>query len=65
MSSIPFAEVNSPAGVGSRLAKLFQRLAGARVVDLCWHLPSGLIDRRYRPTLAEAEPGQSQPLRCK
>ena len=53
-----FAEVNSLAGVGPRLAKLFQRLAGARVVDLCWHLPSGLIDRRYRPTLAEAEPGR-------
>ena len=28
---------------------------GGRVVDLCWHLPSGLIDRSYRPTLATAQ----------
>ncbi|SMF70630.1 ATP-dependent DNA helicase RecG [Tistlia consotensis] len=53
-----FAEIESLPGVGPRLAKLFQRLAGSRVVDLCWHLPSGLVDRRYRPTVAEAEAGR-------
>ncbi len=53
-----FAEIETLPGVGPRLAKLFQRLAGPRVVDLCWHLPSGLIDRRYRPFVAEAEPGR-------
>src|SRR3546814_17250198 len=29
-----------------------------RVQDLWWHLPAGLIDRRYRPSIAEAEPGR-------
>ena len=53
-----FAPVTALAGVGPRLAKLFERLAGPRVVDLCWHLPSGLIDRRYAPKLAEAVPGR-------
>ncbi|MDF2096705.1 ATP-dependent DNA helicase RecG [Aquibaculum arenosum] len=53
-----FAEITTLPGVGPRLAKLFERLAGPRVIDLCWHLPSGLIDRRYRPSLAEAVPGR-------
>jgi ATP-dependent DNA helicase RecG len=26
-------------------------------VDLLWHLPYGLIDRRYAPTIADARPG--------
>ncbi len=53
-----FAEVTALPGIGPRLAKLIEKLAGPRVVDLCWHLPSGLIDRRYRPRLAQAEVGR-------
>ena len=53
-----FAEVSALPGVGPRLAKLIEKLAGPQVVDLLWHLPSGLIDRRYRPRLAEAEVGR-------
>ncbi|MFQ6018195.1 MAG: ATP-dependent DNA helicase RecG [Kiloniellaceae bacterium] len=53
-----FAPVTALSGVGPRTAKLFEKLAGAHVVDLCWHLPSGLIDRRYAPKVAAAEPGR-------
>ena len=53
-----FAPVTSLPGVGPRLAKLFESLAGPQAVDLCWHLPSGLIDRRYAPKLAEAIAGK-------
>jgi len=58
-----FAEATSLSGIGPRFGKLFQRLTdhgdgGGKVVDLLWHLPGGLIDRRYRPTLAEAVPGR-------
>ncbi len=53
-----FAPVASLPGIGPRYAKLVERLAGPHVVDLCWHLPSGLIDRRYSPKIAEAEPGR-------
>ena len=28
------------------------------MVDLCWHLPSGVIDRGYQPMVADAEPGR-------
>ncbi len=53
-----FAPVTALQGIGPRLAKLFERLAGAQVADLCWHLPGGLIDRRYAPKIADAEPGR-------
>ena len=53
-----FAPVESLPGIGPRTVKLFAGLAGERVLDLCWHLPSGLIDRRYTPSIAGAEPGR-------
>ncbi|WP_119458751.1 ATP-dependent DNA helicase RecG [Rhodospirillaceae bacterium SYSU D60014] len=52
-----FAPVTTLPGVGPRFGKLIERLAGPEVVSLCWHLPSGLIDRRFAPTLAEAPAG--------
>lgn len=51
-----FAPLTSLAGVGPRYATLFEKMAGPHVVDLCWHLPSGLIDRRYAPKLADVAP---------
>ncbi|MEO0034993.1 MAG: hypothetical protein RLZZ501_1016 [Pseudomonadota bacterium] len=53
-----FVPVTALPGVGPRLAPLYQRLAGDKVVDLLWHRPSGLVDRRYCPPLAEAIPGR-------
>ncbi|CAK0754538.1 ATP-dependent DNA helicase RecG [Azospirillaceae bacterium] len=35
-----------------------EKLAGPHVVDLLWHLPSGLIDRRFSPKIAEAPNGR-------
>ena len=52
-----FAPVTSLPGVGPRFAKLMEKLAGDKVVSLCWHLPSGLIDRRLAPKLADAPEG--------
>ncbi|MBS0524489.1 MAG: ATP-dependent DNA helicase RecG [Proteobacteria bacterium] len=52
-----FAQVTSLPGIGPRLAKLVERLAGPLVLDLLWHLPVGVIDRRNAPTVAEAQPG--------
>jgi ATP-dependent DNA helicase RecG len=51
-----FASVTTLPGVGPRSAKPIEALAGPQVVDLCWHLPSAVIDRRYAPAIAEAEP---------
>jgi ATP-dependent DNA helicase RecG len=53
-----FASVRSLPGVGAKIAPAVERVAGPRVVDLLWHLPTGAIDRRYTPTIADAEPGR-------
>ena len=53
-----FAPARSLPGIGPRLEKLVERLTGPKVVDLLWHLPSGLIDRRSRPKIAEAQDGE-------
>jgi ATP-dependent DNA helicase RecG len=52
-----FAPVTSLPGVGPRFGRLFERLAGPAVVDLLWHLPTGIIDRRFRPKVAQAPAG--------
>ncbi len=49
-----FAEIQSLPGVGPRIGKAIERLAGKRLVDLLWHLPNGVIDRRFSPQIASA-----------
>ena len=54
-----FADVTSAKGVGAKLAKLFSRLlrgdeaAPARLVDVLFHLPYQVIDRRFRCTVSQ------------
>jgi ATP-dependent DNA helicase RecG len=48
-----FAPVTSLPGVGPRLGKLMAKIAGDKIVSLCWHLPSSLIDRRLAPKLGD------------
>jgi ATP-dependent DNA helicase RecG len=53
-----FAEIRTLAGVGPKLEKLIAKVAGWRLVDLIFDLPSGVVDRSYRPKLAAAEAGR-------
>ena len=53
-----FAPVTNLPGVGPRLAKLIEKCVGPQLVDMLWHLPVGIIDRRYAPTIAEAVPAR-------
>ena len=53
-----FAPVTALPGVGPRMAPMYERLAGAHVADLLWHLPYALVDRRFRPKVAAAPAGQ-------
>ncbi len=53
-----FAPVTALKGVGSRIGANLERLAGPQIVDLLWHLPSGVVDRRYSPNLADLEAGR-------
>ena len=57
-----FASLSALPGIGPKLEKLFAKLIGPeaekpRIVDLLFHLPSGLVDRSNRPKLSEVEPG--------
>ncbi|MGE4371832.1 MAG: ATP-dependent DNA helicase RecG [Xanthobacter sp.] len=54
-----FAPLTSLPGIGPKLERPFARLLGRetpRVLDLLFHMPSGFVDRRARPTIAEALP---------
>jgi ATP-dependent DNA helicase RecG len=55
-----FAALTSLPGVGPQLEKLYRRLfdrdAPSRIIDLLFHLPSGVIDRRARPKLRDVVP---------
>jgi ATP-dependent DNA helicase RecG len=58
-----FAEARSLAGVGPRIEKLLAKALSCedrppRVLDLAFHLPFSVIDRKYRPKLIEAEQGR-------
>jgi ATP-dependent DNA helicase RecG len=50
-----FAPVTALPGIGPQSAKLFERLCGPLVVDLVWHLPTGIVDRRAAPQLRDIE----------
>jgi ATP-dependent DNA helicase RecG len=55
-----FAALTSLSGVGPKLAAVYARLLDhepARIVDLLFHLPSGVIDRREQPKLRDVVPG--------
>lgn len=53
-----FASLTSLPGIGARSAQLIEKIAGPHVIDLLWHLPVALIDRRYQPEIAAAESGR-------
>ena len=61
-----FASLTGLPGVGPKTAALYDRLldgvaveagSGARLVDLLFHRPSGILDRRLRPGVARAPEG--------
>jgi ATP-dependent DNA helicase RecG len=58
-----FAPVTALSGLGPRLSALAAKAAGPHVVDLLWHLPSGLIDRRQIVEIAAAPLGVVVSLR--
>ncbi|HKO72078.1 MAG TPA: ATP-dependent DNA helicase RecG [Bradyrhizobium sp.] len=56
-----FAPITSLAGVGPKQDRLFRYLldreATPRIIDLLFHLPASVIDRRARPKVRDAIPG--------
>ena len=59
-----FASAQSVTGIGPRLILLLNKclnlppmVTEARVVDLLWHLPAGVIDRRAEPAIRDCVAG--------
>jgi ATP-dependent DNA helicase RecG len=48
-----FFPVSALGGVGTHTSKMLAKVAGPEIVDMLWHLPFGLLDRRYSPKVAE------------
>jgi ATP-dependent DNA helicase RecG len=55
-----FAAVTTLSGVGPKLDKVFSRLLGrddgTRLIDVLFHMPTGVVDRRARPKLRDVVP---------
>ncbi|MCK0197783.1 ATP-dependent DNA helicase RecG [Ancylobacter sp. 6x-1] len=64
-----FSALADLSGIGPKMLRPFTRLLGRqegpRVLDLLFHLPSGTVDRRKRPLIAEAPPGETVTLEVK
>ncbi len=67
-----FAAAESLKGIGPRLVTLLRKALALppgvmepRIVDLLWHLPTGVIDRRAEPAVAEAVPGTIATLKVR
>ncbi|HXF53287.1 MAG TPA: ATP-dependent DNA helicase RecG [Hyphomicrobiaceae bacterium] len=67
-----FASALSIPGVGPRLLTLLKKALplppGAtlpRVIDLLWHMPTGVIDRRAEPRIRDAVPGTIATLKVR
>ncbi|MCF6195258.1 MAG: ATP-dependent DNA helicase RecG, partial [Emcibacter sp.] len=48
-----FADTISLPGVGGRIASLLEKIVGRKVLDLFWHFPVDIIDRRSCPALTD------------
>jgi len=67
-----FASLQSLNGIGPRLLVLMRKclvlpagITEPRILDLLWHLPTGVIDRRAEPAIAEAVPGSIATLKVR
>jgi ATP-dependent DNA helicase RecG len=67
-----FASAESLTGIGPRLIVLLRKalrlppgVTDPRVIDVLWHLPTGVVDRRAEPTVRDAAPGTIVTLRVR
>lgn len=67
-----FASVDALEGVGPRVRGLLHKvvrlpstISAPRIIDLLWHAPTGVIDRRAQPSVSAAVPGTIATLRLR
>ena len=60
-----FSDITTLPGVGPKLAALVSRAAGSRIVDLILTAPISVVDRSFRPSLADAPEGRILTLKVR
>jgi ATP-dependent DNA helicase RecG len=60
-----FAPISVLPGIGPQLARLLERAAGPLVLDVLWHLPVSIVDRRASPPLNALEDGSIVTLKVR
>lgn len=67
-----FAPATALTGIGPRFQVLLRKclalppgVVDPRVIDLLWHMPTGVIDRRAEPAIRDATPGSIVTLRVR
>lgn len=60
-----FSDVDTLKGIGPRIKTLLTKLLDRpgenktpRKIDMLWHFPSGVVDRRNRPKIKDLKPGE-------
>ena len=53
-----FGAVTTLKGVGPKIAESLEKLGIRTIADLLWHLPSGIVDRRFAPSVKSAPDGR-------
>ena len=53
-----FSPTTELSGIGPKISKLIENIAGPNILDLMWHLPTGIVDRTYSPLICNAENGK-------
>lgn len=50
-----FEDVSNLVGVGAKTSLLFKKLAGDNVVNVIYHLPTSVVDRRQMPAIGQMQ----------
>ncbi len=60
-----FKSINILNGVGPKISNILNKFLGNRIIDIIFHLPVNITDRRYSTKIASAESGKLVTLELK
>ena len=60
-----FSDISVLKGIGPKYKKSVEKFLGSRVVDLLFHMPVGMVDRRNMPSIADMVEGQIVTVKVK
>ena len=52
-----FTHISTLKGIGPKLSESISKFCGPNLIDLLWHLPVSIIDRKSMPTIDKMQDG--------